>query len=157
MVWGSCTESQTLSSLLAPQIWISIALMQKWRNSSVNTHYNSFVLSDWYQLYQLYNGDSAGGAPIARFMGPTWDHLGPTGPRWAPCWPHELCYLGVYAVKLAIRSEDFLFSPALLFYLLDSNFTLLTLYTVKVWLHYHTVTILQTQSVVLETQVGNQF
>ena len=24
---------------------------------------------------------------IARFMGPT-------GPRWAPCWPHEVCYLG---------------------------------------------------------------
>ena len=23
-------------------------------------------------------------------------HLGPTGPRWAPCWPHELCYLGCY-------------------------------------------------------------
>ena len=22
-------------------------------------------------------------------------HLGPTGPRWAPCWPHELCYLGI--------------------------------------------------------------
>ena len=22
------------------------------------------------------------------------DHLGPTGPRWAPCWPHELCFLG---------------------------------------------------------------
>ena len=21
-------------------------------------------------------------------------HLGPTGPRWAPCWPHELCSLG---------------------------------------------------------------
>ena len=21
-------------------------------------------------------------------------HLGPTGPRWAPCWPHEICYLG---------------------------------------------------------------
>ena len=20
-------------------------------------------------------------------------HLGPTGPRWAPCWPHEPCYL----------------------------------------------------------------
>ena len=28
----------------------------------------------------------------------SWDqhgaHLGPTGPRWVPCWPHELCYLG---------------------------------------------------------------
>ena len=21
-------------------------------------------------------------------------HLGPTGHRWTPCWPHELCYLG---------------------------------------------------------------
>ena len=21
-------------------------------------------------------------------------HLRPTGPRWAPCWPHELCSLG---------------------------------------------------------------
>ena len=30
----------------------------------------------------------------ARFKGPTWAHLGPTGPRWAACWPHELCYLG---------------------------------------------------------------
>ena len=33
---------------------------------------------------------------IARFMGPTWAHLGPAGPRWAPCWPHELCYLGTF-------------------------------------------------------------
>ena len=27
-------------------------------------------------------------------MGPIWGHLGPTGPKWTPCWPHELCYLG---------------------------------------------------------------
>ena len=26
---------------------------------------------------------------IAKFMGPTWAHLGPVGPRWAPCWPHD--------------------------------------------------------------------
>ena len=25
-------------------------------------------------------------------VGCTW---GPTGPSWAPCWPHELCYLGL--------------------------------------------------------------
>ena len=25
-------------------------------------------------------------------------HLGPTGPRWAPCWPHELCYLGYFII-----------------------------------------------------------
>ena len=22
-------------------------------------------------------------------------HLGPVGPRWAPCWPHEPCYQGI--------------------------------------------------------------
>ena len=32
---------------------------------------------------------------IARFMGPTRAHLGPTGPRWAPCWPNDPCYLGI--------------------------------------------------------------
>ena len=26
-------------------------------------------------------------------------HLGPVGPRWAPCWPHEPCYQG-HAVAL---------------------------------------------------------
>ena len=36
-------------------------------------------------------------ALITRFMGPTWAHLGLTGPRWAPCWPHELCYLGCHS------------------------------------------------------------
>ena len=24
-------------------------------------------------------------------------HLGPTGSRWVPCWPHELCYLGPHS------------------------------------------------------------
>ena len=32
---------------------------------------------------------------IARFMGTTWGLLGPTGPRWAPCWHHESCFLGI--------------------------------------------------------------
>ena len=31
---------------------------------------------------------------IAKFMGQHWVHLGPVGPRWAPCWPHEPCYQG---------------------------------------------------------------
>ena len=35
---------------------------------------------------------------ITRFMGPPWAHLRPTGPRWAPCWPHELCYLGYMVI-----------------------------------------------------------
>ena len=35
---------------------------------------------------------------IARFMGPTCGHLGPVGPRWAPCWPHEPCYQGTISL-----------------------------------------------------------
>ena len=35
---------------------------------------------------------------ITKFMGPTWGqhgaHLGPVGPWWAPCRPHEPWYLG---------------------------------------------------------------
>ena len=50
---------------------------------------------------------STGNSPlIARFMGPTW---GPVGPRWVPCWPHELCYLGLYVITLhgnAFRITD---------------------------------------------------
>ena len=30
-------------------------------------------------------------------------YLGPVGPKWAPCWPHEPCYQGVYRIALAAR------------------------------------------------------
>ena len=33
---------------------------------------------------------------VARFMGPHGAHLGPVGPRWATCRPHEPCYLWWY-------------------------------------------------------------
>ena len=33
---------------------------------------------------------------IARFMGLTWGP--PVGPRWAPCRPHEPCYLGLHTL-----------------------------------------------------------
>ena len=44
-------------------------------------------------------------ALIARFMGPTWGHLGPVGPRWAPCWSHELCYLGGFPLMHCMPCE----------------------------------------------------
>ena len=33
---------------------------------------------------------------IAKFMGQDGAHLVPVGPRWAPYWPHEPCYHGIY-------------------------------------------------------------
>ena len=35
---------------------------------------------------------------IAKLMEPTWAYLGPVGPRWAQCWPHEHCYQGRYVI-----------------------------------------------------------
>ena len=43
---------------------------------------------------------------ITRFMGQHGVHLVPTGPRWAPCWPHELCSLGL-AILNKIRWLSF--------------------------------------------------
>ena len=45
---------------------------------------------------------------IARFMGPTWVHLGPVGPRWAPCWPHKPCYQGCLYQCICHRLIPFL-------------------------------------------------
>ena len=36
---------------------------------------------DWYQTTSIH-------ILIAKLMGPRWVHLGPTGPRWVPCWRH---------------------------------------------------------------------
>ena len=33
--------------------------------------------------------------------------MGLTGPRWAPCWPHELCYLGCAWVMVGIKLHRF--------------------------------------------------
>ena len=35
-------------------------------------------------------------------------HLGPTGPGWAPCWPHEFCYLGgcIYLIRRFRQSTE---------------------------------------------------
>ena len=37
------------------------------------------------------------------------NHLGPRGPRWAPCWPHELCYLGYHSQSFFYWSQHFHF------------------------------------------------
>ena len=49
----------------------------------------------------------------------SWDqhgaHLGPVGPRWAPCWPHEPCYQGtsikqvVFHLAILLHTSQYLF------------------------------------------------
>ena len=54
-------------------------------------------------LLHMYQPCKEGCTLIARFMGPSW---GPPGPGWAPCWPHEPCYLGNSPV-VCVTSDDF--------------------------------------------------
>ena len=49
-------------------------------------------------------------------------HLGPTGPRWAPRWPHELCYLGCAVVFTKTKQKR----SASVGYCLNLTFNLLT-------------------------------
>ena len=52
--------------------------------------------------------------------GRTWGqqgaHLGPAGPRWAPCWPHEPCYLGCKSNLQQWRSASEIFPKSLHWY-----------------------------------------
>ena len=50
--------------------------------------YNCWVLDD-YHLWWCHSW-------LQGSWGQHEAHLGPTGPRWAPCWPHEICYIGWY-------------------------------------------------------------
>ena len=43
-------------------------------------------------MQPIFNPRSSLDNLLVRFMGP----MGPTGPAWAPCWPHDPCYLGDY-------------------------------------------------------------
>ena len=33
-------------------------------------------------------------------------HLGPTGPRWTPYWPHKLCYLGIFLIAYTWENQN---------------------------------------------------
>ena len=99
-------RSALLSTLNLPVI---SGFPSQWESNmeiaSIWWHRNAFS----YEIYYLFwlsatiycNGSSnihVTSSQIAKFMGPTnGAHLVPVGPRWAPCWPHEPCYLGQYA------------------------------------------------------------
>ena len=84
---------------------------------------------------------------IARFMRPTWGpsgahrsqvgpmnqhgaHLGPTGPRWAPCWPHEHCLLGSLTCKSRAKVSR---TATLCFRFSTSSFTGLPSIDMSLW------------------------
>ena len=59
----------------------SCGLVIPYRNREIGQHGNSGLLPDHTKPL-----------PDSKVHGA---HLGPSGPRWAPYWPHEPCYLGM--------------------------------------------------------------
>ena len=115
-VWAKCccTITETWkSALLACCEWNSLKGEHPHKQSqyhgswwsgrpgsqSINRHSISSI-SRIFQSQKIYKSHQSKQRIInilslkASFMWPTWGHLGPTGPSWAPCWPHEPCYLG---------------------------------------------------------------
>ena len=48
----------------------------------------------WHHMASLGPNDCFAVAQIANSWGQHGAHLGPVGPKWAPCWPHEPSYQG---------------------------------------------------------------
>ena len=67
---------------------------KQWNIGIVNVLIISFIFHDAYYWINIKT------SLISRFMGQHGAHLGPTGPRWAPYWPHEPCYLWHDAYRL---------------------------------------------------------
>ena len=96
-------------------IWPPVEIMMPllaWKHSKLHR-----LLLKWCQFYVKSSHKTSHSSPmqtrfgsqIARFMGPTWDHLRPVGPRWAPwirgvfCkFNSNLCSASVTAVLKAI-------------------------------------------------------
>ena len=75
------------------------ARQQKQEQDSDLSEEDQEILRDWRQWLTPCEDSADIQVPQfhPRWQG-SWDlhgtHLGPTGPRWVPCWPHESCYQG---------------------------------------------------------------
>ena len=52
------------------------------------------LFKSFFKLTTKKTSKNRNGGPLWSSWGQHGAHLGPVGPRWAPCWPHEPCYQG---------------------------------------------------------------
>ena len=72
------------------------------------TYFHTSPINDWMKYYQLCQQPSRYENELPWLQG-SWGqhgaHLGPIGPRWAPCWHHEPCYLGSHQQWMVIDNH----------------------------------------------------
>ena len=85
------TQPRLLCEIWTKEDWDNLVKVTKISGAQVTMIFSNFkqLSGPWYQGSWWQHGA----------------HLGPTGPRLAPCWPHELCYLGWFACMLLSRSQ----------------------------------------------------
>ena len=67
------------------EVMCPLVLFSQVLSVAVSIYTNTAIGIDrWVQLFSTPSDAIALSSQIARFMGPTWGHLGPTAPRWAP-------------------------------------------------------------------------
>ena len=107
----SCQSRHYMQS----KLWLLMLYYQRLHHFTqllLNLNLNVRVLSIWYiddvshlvnRFNVIYKISGLITFPVTRIKnvpwqqgswGQHWAHLGPTGPRWAPCWPHKPCSLG---------------------------------------------------------------
>ena len=81
----------------------STPFFQKWltKSGEIAWHFKNDVIIRWVSSSPFIrvgiidiSQSSYMSSPTTRSWGQHGAHMGPTGPMWAPCWPHEPCYLG---------------------------------------------------------------
>ena len=120
---------------LSPKIWIlyrkqhkstkdTICAMHIWQQSlrllqliSADHHGACHMDTQWHRIYNLTHWGLVMDICISKLdyhkflweqslWGQHGAHLGPTRPRWAPCWPYKPCYLGhVLACQILTSSQ----------------------------------------------------
>ena len=84
--------------LLFPYVWIQMKFywcIKQFDCTSVGLGYMLCFVLIRRPMVGLVDQPSGGGGDVhAHDSKVHGAHLGPTGPKWIPYWPHELCYLG---------------------------------------------------------------
>ena len=58
-------------------------------------------------------------------------YMGPTGPRWAPCWPYDPCYLGSFVMGLLPESNKLMPEPVMTYGQKDTQKHIPMIYLLK--------------------------
>ena len=87
--WGNNWMKDDIKSIITSMVWIINCQQMLWCHGHHETH----------------------SSPDSCRWGQHGAHLGPTGPRWVPCWTHELCYLGLYGLSVRVRCGMSVVSP----------------------------------------------